>query len=39
MNIDRKYQIRALNPCSGNTHDEYDSILFYAARVVATFHT
>lgn len=30
MNIDRKYQIRALNPCSGNTHDEHDSILFLA---------
>lgn len=30
MSIDRKYQIRALNPCSGNTHDEYDSILFLA---------
>ena len=30
MNIDRKYQIRALNPCSRNTHDEHDSILFLA---------
>ena len=30
MNIDRKYQIRAVNPCSGNTHDESDSILFLA---------
>lgn len=30
MNIDRKYQIRAVNPCSGNTHDENDAILFLA---------
>jgi len=30
MNIDRKYTIHAVNPCSGNTHDEYDSILFLA---------
>ena len=30
MNIDRKYKIHAVNPCSRNTHDEYDSILFLA---------
>lgn len=30
MNIDRKYKIRAVNPCSRNTHSEYDSILFLA---------
>ena len=30
MNIDRKYQIHAVNPCSRNTHSEYDSILFLA---------
>ena len=30
MNIDRKYKIHAVNPCSGNTHSEYDSILFLA---------
>ena len=30
MNIDRKYQIHAVNPCSRNTHDEHDSILFLA---------
>lgn len=30
MNIDRKYKINAVNPCSGNTHDENDSILFLA---------
>lgn len=30
MNIDRKYTIRAVNPCSGSTHDETDSILFLA---------
>ena len=28
MNIDRKYKIHAVNPCSRNTHNEYDSILF-----------
>lgn len=30
MNIDRKYKISAVNPCSGNTHDETNSILFLA---------
>ena len=30
MNIDRKYTIRAVNPCSRSTHDEHDSILFLA---------
>ena len=30
MNIDRKYKIHAVNPCSRNTHDEHDSILFLA---------
>lgn len=30
MNIDRKYKINAVNPCSANTHDENDSILFLA---------
>ena len=30
MNIDRKYTIKAVNPCSGNMHDENDSILFLA---------
>ena len=30
MNIDRKYNIHAVNPCSRNTHDEHDSILFLA---------
>ena len=30
MNIDRKYKITAVNPCSGNTHDENDSVLFLA---------
>lgn len=30
MNIDRKYRIAAVNPCSGNTHDESDSMLFLA---------
>lgn len=30
MNIDRKYKIDAVNPCSGNTHNENDSILFLA---------
>lgn len=30
MNIDRKYKISAVNPCSGNTHAENDSILFLA---------
>lgn len=28
--IDWKYQIKAINPCSLNTHDQYDSILFLA---------
>lgn len=30
MNIDRKYKITAVNPCSGNMHTENDSILFLA---------
>ena len=30
MAIDWKYKISAVNPCSGNTHDEFDSILFLA---------
>lgn len=30
MAIDWKYKIQAVNPCSGNTHDEGDSILFLA---------
>lgn len=30
MNIDRKYKINAVNPCSGNTHDEHDAMLFLA---------
>lgn len=30
MNIDRKYQINAINPCSGNTHTEQDAVLFLA---------
>lgn len=30
MNIDRKYKINAVNPCSGNAHDENDSMLFLA---------
>ena len=30
MSIDRKYKIHAVNPCSRNTHDEHDSILFLA---------
>ena len=30
MNIDRKYTIHAVNPCSRSTHDEHDSILFLA---------
>jgi len=30
MAIDWKYQIQAVNPCSKNTHDENDSILFLA---------
>jgi len=29
--IDRKYQIMAINPCSGKVHNEHDSILFMAA--------
>lgn len=28
--IDWKYDIKAVNPCSGNTHDEFDSVLFLA---------
>lgn len=28
--IERKYKISAVNPCSGNTHDETDSVLFLA---------
>lgn len=28
--IDRKYKILAVNPCSGNVHNEEDSILFLA---------
>jgi hypothetical protein len=30
MTIDWKYKIQAVNPCSGNTHSEEDSILFLA---------
>lgn len=30
MVIDRKYQILAINPCSGNTHTEKDAVLFLA---------
>lgn len=30
MAIDWKYKIQAVNPCSMNTHDENDSILFLA---------
>lgn len=30
MAIDWKYKIQAVNPCSKNTHDENDSILFLA---------
>ena len=30
MDIDRKYTINAVNPCSGNTHTEKDSVLFLA---------
>ena len=30
MAIDWKYKISAINPCSKNTHDENDSILFLA---------
>lgn len=30
MAIDWKYKINAINPCSKNTHDENDSILFLA---------
>lgn len=30
MTIDWKYKIQAVNPCSGNTHTEDDSILFLA---------
>lgn len=30
MNIDRKYKINAINPCSNNTHNENDSVLFLA---------
>lgn len=30
MAIDWKYKIQAVNPCSGNTHSEDDSILFLA---------
>ncbi len=29
-NIDRKYTINAVNPCSGNVHTEKDSVLFLA---------
>ena len=28
--IDRKYRILAVNPCSGNVHNEEDSVLFLA---------
>ena len=28
--IDRKYRILAVNPCSGNVHNEEDAILFLA---------
>ena len=28
--IDRKYKILAVNPCSGNVHNEEDAILFLA---------
>ena len=28
--IDRKYKIMAVNPCSGNVHNEDDSVLFLA---------
>lgn len=30
MAIDWKYEIQAINPCSKNTHDQNDSILFLA---------
>ncbi len=30
MAIDWKYKIQAVNPCSKNTHDENDSVLFLA---------
>lgn len=30
MIIDRKYVINAVNPCSGNVHDNKDSVLFLA---------
>lgn len=30
MDIDRKYQILAINPCSGNTHTQEDAVLFLA---------
>jgi hypothetical protein len=30
MTIDWRYKINAVNPCSGNTHDENDSILLLA---------
>ena len=30
MVIDRKYKILAVNPCSGNVHNEEDAILFLA---------
>lgn len=30
IDIDRKYKINAINPCSGNTHTEQDSVLFLA---------
>ncbi len=28
--IDRKYKINAVNPCSGNVHTEKDAVLFLA---------
>lgn len=30
MDIDWKYEIEAVNPCSGNRHTQKDSILFLA---------
>ena len=41
--IDRKYKILAVNPCTGSTHDECDSVLFNARdmflpRTIAYYH-